>query len=149
MSIKVRIKACHKCDAQNLWDINCNWQYFEKFTQDYVRFKNLPNGNMFKGQNINIEVSMFGITPFKPWQINFIEFDPNNYYFETLENGAGIKKWHHISRIIDTKNGVVLIDEIEIDAGFASWLFAIWALIYYSGRKNPRQKIIDNLLIIK
>ena len=50
--------------------------------------------------------------------------------------------WHHTLTVTRTPGGARLTDEIVIDAGWLTPMFAAWAKVLYRARHKPRLRLL-------
>lgn len=106
-----------------------------------VTFYGLPSGNAAKGQQLSVEVSLFGLLPKRPYNIEVLECDDDEMITRTHEHGAGLKSWKHTMPIVPTETGSRLIDHVGNKAGLRTIPASIWAWFAYRSRHNPRMPI--------
>ncbi|MFG6511874.1 MULTISPECIES: hypothetical protein, partial [unclassified Sulfitobacter] len=100
---------------------------------------------VYQGQRITVQVSLFGKLPPQPYFMEVLECDDEAMILRSSEKGAGVKSWHHTLTVEPQQSGSRLRDVIEIDAGWMSWAFALWARFLYRKRHEPRVQILADM----
>jgi len=138
------IELIHHYDApaRAVWEVAIDYDCLSEVMEGLVTFEGLPKGRFTAGQSVTVIVSLFGRLPAQPYQMDIVEFDTENMVLTSAEQGAGVKSWRHTWRVHATPTGSQLSDKIEIDAGWATWLFAKWARYIYRRRHAPRLRIL-------
>lgn len=138
------IELIHHYDApaRAVWEVAIDYDCLSEVMDGLVTFEGLPTGRVEAGQSITVMVSLFGRLPAQPYQMEVMEFDNDNMVLTSSERGAGVKSWQHTLRVSATQTGSQLCDKIEIDAGWATWIFARWARYIYRKRHAPRVRIL-------
>ncbi|MEP1766764.1 MAG: SRPBCC family protein [Sulfitobacter sp.] len=129
--------------ARDVWEIAIDYECLSEVTAGLVTFEGLPAGRVQAGQSMTVMVSLFGRLPAQPYHMEVLVFDDEKMHFQSSELGAGVKCWNHTLRVIPTENGSQLSDTIEIEAGWATPLFALWARYLYAKRHAPRLRILQ------
>lgn len=143
MSARVRVVSDYSVPADTLWAITKDLDALVEMNARMVRMEGMPSGDMYAGQQIDIQVSLFGVLPPQPYGITIIEVDDIYRQFRSTEEGSGVKTWNHLGRVEETETGSRLIDEIEIDAGWKTPLVAGWAKLLYRARHRPRLALLE------
>ena len=138
----VIVENSYDVPAAQLWALVTDYKALVQVMEGIVSFEGLPEGRVETGQKIDVTVSLFGILPNQPYRMEVLECDNANMFFRSSETGAGVKSWHHTARVIETETGCRLIDEIDIDAGWRTPLFRVWARFLYTARHRPRLRLL-------
>lgn len=145
MTITVKLSHDYPFSPENVWTVATDLGHLKTITHGLLNFRNLPRGQIYKGQHIKVQISLFGKLPYQPYEMTVLTCDPATMSFHSQETGAGVKSWDHALSVIPTKTGSRIEEEITIDAGLATWVFAIWARVLYRRRHAPRLKILEGL----
>lgn len=140
---KVRVVSDYNVPADTLWNITKNLDALVEMNSGMVKMEGVPSGDMYSGQQIHAQVSLFGMLPKQPYGITVLEVDDVNRLFRSTEQGSGVKSWNHLGRVEETAQGSRLIDEIDIDAGWKTPLVVAWANRLYRARHKPRLKLLE------
>ena len=128
--------------ARDLWEVAIDYDCLEEVMEGVVSFEGLPGGRVEAGQSMSVMVSLFGKLPAQPYDMEVIAFDDAAMTLTSSERGAGVKSWHHRLQVQTTETGSRLTDRIDIDAGWLTPLFAMWAKFLYKKRHPPRLRIL-------
>lgn len=143
MAGKVHVVSDYNTTADELWAITKDLDALVEMNARMVRMEGVPSGDMYAGQQIDAQVSLFGKLPPQPYGITILEVDDTNRFFRSTEHGSGVKSWNHVGRVEETPTGARLIDDIEIDAGWKTPLIVGWANMLYRARHKPRLRLLD------
>jgi ligand-binding SRPBCC domain-containing protein len=138
----VRIENSYPYPADRVWALATDFASFTEVMDGIVTFEGLPTGRTETGQKISVQVSVLGKLPKQSYHMEVVECDDQTMLLRSSERGAGIKSWRHTLRVIPTLDGCKLTDEIEIDAGWKTPVFALWARYVYNARHKPRLRIL-------
>ncbi|WP_424929642.1 hypothetical protein [Amaricoccus tamworthensis] len=140
----VLIKNDYPASATRLWALATDYDALRQVAQGNVEFDGLPHGRFQAGQKVSVMISLFGIFPKRPYNIEILECDETRMVLRTCEEGAGIKSWRHTVRITETGGKSLLTDQVDIDAGWLTGLAAMLARHIYRTRHKPRLKLIES-----
>jgi len=104
----------------------------------FVTFEGLPKGLIFAGQRVQIMVRLFGKLPAQLYFMEIAALGENAMRFPSNKKGAGVRAWNHRLHLVPDGDRTRLVEEIEIDAGLLTPIFALWARVLYHGRHGPR-----------
>lgn len=138
----VLISHDYAVPAPALWAIVTDYDALAEVMQGVVEFEGLPPGRTKTGQSFEVMVSLFGKLPQQPYQMDVLESSDKAMLLRSSERGAGVKRWLHTLTVVPTPSGCRLVDQIEIDAGFLTPLFALWARYLYRARHKPRLRML-------
>ncbi|WP_282078600.1 SRPBCC family protein [Epibacterium ulvae] len=129
--------------ARQVWDVATDLDHLSTVTAGLLAFRDLPSGAIHQGQHLKVQVSLFGKLPYQPYEMTVLECDKDKMAFRSNESGAGVKSWRHSLVVLPQDEGSCRIEEqIEIDAGVMTWVFAAWAQFMYRKRHAPRLRIL-------
>jgi len=129
--------------AQEIWALATDLDALKKIMEGVVKFEGMPSGRVYQGQRIDVLVSLFGKLPPQPYFMEVQECDDDAMILRSVEKGAGVKSWCHRLSVVSEGSGCRLRDVIEIDAGWMTWAFALWARYLYRKRHEPRVRILN------
>lgn len=138
----IRLVHDYPYPARKVWDVAIDYDCVAEAMEGLVRFEGLPSGKVQAGQSITAMVSLFDRLPAQPYHMEVVEFDDTTMRLVSSEHGAGVKSWRHSLRVEATKAGCTLFDTIEIDAGWLTLPFSVWAKFLYKRRHKPRLTIL-------
>lgn len=139
----VRLSHEYTANPHELWAICIDLDALADMMDGLVSFEGLPSGQIYEGQEIDVQVSLFGRLPSQPYHMRVDECDANAMRVRSTEFGAGVQSWRHTMIVEPTSGGSKLIDVIEIEAGWLTWAFALWARYVYQSRHAARQKMLE------
>lgn len=129
--------------AARLWALATDYSALSEVMAGLVSFKGLPTGRTRTGQQLEVMVSLFGKLPEQPYCMEILECDDQGMILRSSEKGAGVRTWLHTLRVSATESGSRLHDQIEIDAGWLTPLYAYWAKYLYGARHRPRLRLLE------
>ena len=132
----------YAASAQDVWALATDLDALKEVTQGVVAFEGMPSGRVYEGQKITVQVSLFGKLPPQPYFMEVLKCDNDAMILQSFEKGAGVKSWRHTLTVEPRPSGSRLRDVIEIDAGWMTWAFALWARYLYRKRHEPRVRIL-------
>ncbi|MCH9807415.1 MAG: SRPBCC family protein [Alphaproteobacteria bacterium] len=138
----VALEHDYPVEPRELWAIATDYGALQEVMKGIVSFDGLPEGRTETGQKLNIQVSLFGRLPSQPYAIEVIECDDEAMILRSNEKGAGVKSWQHTLTVTSIPGGSRLTDRIEIDAGFLTPFFVMWARYLYKARHEPRMRML-------
>lgn len=149
MAKVVHLTHDYEYEADLVWSILTEFKHLETVMEGLATFKGLPEGQIFEGQKLSVEVSMFGKLPFQPYFMSVEHCDHKAFTFISSEKGAGVRSWRHSLSVVSHNSGPTyaggscqVIENIEIDAGSITFIFALWAKCMYSARHKRRLAIL-------
>ncbi|MBU2981702.1 SRPBCC family protein [Lentibacter algarum] len=138
----VYVESNYPVPAAELWALATDYGALAQVMQGIAAFEGLPKGRAVTGQKLNVMVSLFGKLPNQPYFMEVLECDDERMILRSSEKGAGVKSWKHTLEVTETADGSRLSDKIDIDAGWLTSIFAVWAKYLYSARHKPRLKLL-------
>lgn len=141
------VKLIHHYDhpADAVWHVVTDLDHLQTVTSGLLTFKSLPSGKIYKGQDLSVDVSLFGVLPYQPYHMRVVELDDARRFLQSDERGVGVKTWRHALTVVPSGTGCRIEEQIEVDAGLKTSLFAAWAKFMYRRRHAPRLQILENL----
>lgn len=128
-----------------VWSLATDYAALAEVCAGVVAFRGLPEGRCQTGQEVHVDVSLFGKMPWQPYEMTVLSCDDAAMELRSDERGAGVKSWRHTLTVRPDAGGAVLRDEIEIDAGLLTPLFRAWARYLYGKRHQPRVRMLNEL----
>lgn len=141
----VTLTHTYEHPAALVWHIATDLECLKQVTRSLLTYRSLPTGSIYAGQELQVDVSLFGKLPYQPYRMKVVSFDPEKFYFQSSESGAGVKSWQHKLQVIKDQDRCRIEESIEIDAGFMTPVFTAWARFMYKKRHQPRLEILRNL----
>jgi ligand-binding SRPBCC domain-containing protein len=145
MKQTIKLRHIYPYPADLVWKVATDLDLLKRVVAGKVEFRNLPSGAIFSGQDIKVDVSLFGVLPYQPYRMQVVSLDVEQMCFVSSEKGAGVKSWQHSLRVVANGQGAAIEEEIEIDAGLLTRLFCKWAQFLYKGRHRPRLEILEEM----
>ena len=127
---------------ERLWALVTDYGALGEVMKGIAEFEGLPEGRTETGQKLDVMVSLFGRFPPQPYHMEVLECDDDRMILRSSEVGAGVKSWNHTLTVTPHAGGSRLTDRIEIDAGWLTPVFALWARHMYSARHKPRLRLL-------
>ena len=141
----VTLQHNYDAPAKDLWALATDLDALQEVMDGIVAFEGLPEGRVHEGQVLSVNVSLFGKLPAQPYVMEVLECNDRAMIMRSSEKGAGVKSWCHTLRVEATPSGSRLHDHIEIDAGWMTWAFALWARFLYRKRHAPRVRMLAEM----
>lgn len=139
----IHLTHSYAAPARAVWDIAIDYDCLAEVVEGLISFDGLPAGKVQAGQKADVMVSLFGKLPAQPYHMEVLEFDDGNMMLKSSEHGAGVKSWCHTLHVTSTEAGCQISDLIEIDAGWATPIFALWGRYLYRKRHGVRLRILE------
>lgn len=131
--------------AEDVWALATDLDALKEIMKGVVTFQGLPSGRVYQGQKITVQVSLFGQLPPQPYFMEVLKCDDDAMILQSSETGAGVKSWRHTLTVEPLPSGSRLRDFIEIEAGWMTPAFALWARFLYRKRHEPRVRILADM----
>ena len=141
----VRLEHDYAASAKEVWALATDLDALREIMDGLVTVEGLPSGRVYQGQKIDVQVSLFGRLPPQPFSMEVLVCDDDAMLLRSVETGAGVKSWRHTLTVEPQLSGSRLSDVIEIDAGWMSWAFALWARFLYRKRHEPRVRMLADM----
>ena len=138
----VRLAHEYASNAKDVWRLATDLDALSKIMDGVISFEGLPSGRVYQGQKITVQVSLFGKLPSQPYFMEVLQCDDEAMVLRSFERGAGVKSWRHTLTVEPQQSGSRLVEVIDIDAGWMSWAFALWARFLYRKRHKPRVQML-------
>ena len=145
MSRSIYLTHDYAYSAGRVWSVVIDLDRLKEVMAGLITFRNLPSGPIRQGQDLKVEVSLFGLFPYQPYEMRVEQLDPASMTFRSDERGAGVRSWRHRLQVIPTETGCTISEEIEIDAGMLTPIFAAWARYLYGRRHKRRLTILQEI----
>ncbi len=101
------------------------------------------SGKWLTGILYDFHLFLFGIIPLGRHSIKLVEINEQEYIIRSDEHGNVVKRWRHTIKITEKDSGITYyMDEVEIDAGMATFFIWLFAFLFYSYRQYRWQKIL-------
>ncbi|NIY73890.1 SRPBCC family protein [Marivivens donghaensis] len=142
MTKTVKLSHWYDVPPAKLWDIVTDYDALAEVCQPLLAFEGLPEGRVREGQDFTVKVRLFGRLPAQDYRMRVVRCDDKAMQFESDEVGAGVKTWQHLLNITPEGSGSRLDENITLDAGVLTPLFALWARKLYSHRDGPRRVLL-------
>lgn len=139
----VHLTHDYPASPERVWALATDYDALAQVMEGVVTFEGLPGGRVREGQKIDVMVSLFGKLPKQPYHMEVLECDDSRMVLRSSEVGAGVREWRHTLNVTPTAEGSRLSDRIEIDAGWLTWAFALWARYLYRARHKPRLRLLQ------
>ena len=142
MAHTVSMTHTYNAPVDAVWRVATDWASFSEAMKGLATFHGLPTEPIATGQKIQVAVSLFGFMPKMPWVMEIAECDPQAGVLQSHEHGGVVRRWDHRLTVEPSNEGAILRDEIIIDAGALTFLYATWARFMYARRHVPRLRML-------
>jgi hypothetical protein len=134
--LHVRVESELPIAAERAWELMSNPAMLNFVMPPVMGLSGLPERWSGAGGVDRLELRAFGRIPLWEHVIRFERFEPNQIV--TDESGGPVKVWRHAARVepLD-RSRCRYVDDIEVDAGWATPL--VWAYAQYQYRHRQRQ----------
>ena len=138
----IELRHDYETTPDKLWKVATDWGSLEKAMKGLIKFYGLPKTEIYQGQEINAEFSLFGILPKSPWTMKVLEYNPELKRIKSHEYGGPVTQWNHTLTIEKTETGACLKDHIIVDAGKLTPIYKQWGIFMYKYRHKPRIEML-------
>ncbi|MWD28844.1 hypothetical protein E0K89_015290 [Aquicoccus sp. SCR17] len=139
---RVRLEHDYPVSPDRLWQLATDLDALAEVSGGMVQFRGMPSGRVREGQVIDVEVSLLGLFPWRPYRMRVISCDDAARRLVSEEEGMGVELWRHSLSVTGEEGAARLIDEIEIEAGWKTPIVARWARFLYARRDAPRRRLL-------
>lgn len=126
-----------------LWALVTDYGALAESVAGLIAFDGLPEGRVEQGQAVEVQTSLFGRLPKRPYRMEVPFCDHGARRLRSREHGMGVRRWEHEMAVDPIPGGARLSERVEIDAGLATPLFAAWARFMYRARHAPRLRMLE------
>ena len=138
----VHLQHDYPVDPERLWALVTDFAALTEVMAGLATFTGLPQGRARTGQRLEVQVRLFGWLPPQPYVMEVLECDDGARRLRSSETGMGVHTWRHSLWVETTAAGARLSETIEIDAGWRTIAFTIWARFMYRARHKPRLRLL-------
>lgn len=142
MAARVRLSHEYAAPAAKVWDVATDWDCLKQAMRGLVVYEGLPEYAIEEGQKIETRVSLFEIMPAFDYVMEILRHDPAQRVLQSHEYGGAVTRWDHTLTVSETEGGARIDDDILIDAGAMTFLYAAWARFIYRRRHKPRLQML-------
>ena len=142
MSRTVHVEHRYEASPDAVWARAKRFDELEQLSAGSVAYRGLPTAPVTQGQTLRFDAKPFYARSWKPYRVHMREVNDAERRFVSEEEGAGVKLWRHTLSVVPDGRGARQVDEIEIDAGWATPLVALLARRMYRKRDAPRRKLL-------
>ncbi|MDF2231140.1 SRPBCC family protein [Albimonas sp. CAU 1670] len=139
----VELRHDYPVSPDRLWAMVTDYEALAESVAGLIAFEGLPEGQVRPGQVVEVQTSLFGRLPPRPYRMEVIEHDAGARRLRSREHGMGVRRWEHEMAVEPIPGGARLNERVEIDAGLATPLFAAWARFMYRARHAPRLRMLE------
>lgn len=111
-------------------------------SKPWIEFYHLPSGPVHTGQVFDVALSLFGLLPARPYRLRVTLCDRQARRLRSEEEGMGLRRLSHEMEVIEEPGGSVLIDRVEILAGWTMPLTLLLARIMLRWRHHVRLRLL-------
>ena len=128
-----------------IWEKLQSISTLQYITAPFASFKPLADQPFIwkAGHGFKFRLKIFGIFPIGIHTINVIQFDKETLAIYTNESNKHVPVWNH--RIILVKQGDTTdyTDEVEIYAGWKTFIVVLWSKLFYRHRQRKWLKLLQ------
>ncbi len=143
MHKKLKFEHRYSVDADRLFALVSDLDTLDAVSRPWVQIHHLPSGHVHTGQTIDVALSVFGVFPLRPYRMHVVDCDPVRRCIRSEEDGMGVHRLTHDIEVVQDAGESVLIDRIDIDAGWLTPIVAIYARIIYNWRHHIRVRLLE------
>lgn len=148
--MKVVFESLLPCEADDAWDALRTSRLLQEVAHPLATIEGMPGTPLPDvwpvGETIECRSALFGLIPTGTRALQFERIDHAAREIQTRESDALVSRWDHLMRVTPERRGWCrLRDEVEIEAG---WLtFVVWLLAegFYRHRHSRWQKVARRL----
>ena len=144
--MKVCVESILECSADHAWSEVQTSRLLLEVMWPVLRFLP-PQGTTFplrweQGTTILGRSFLLGFVPLGLHNIHFERVDPRRRQIQTREHDRLVRRWDHLISIDEAQAGRCRYsDEIEIEAGWLTWLVWLFAQCFYRHRQRRWRQI--------
>ncbi|SHI67450.1 SRPBCC family protein [Wenxinia saemankumensis] len=142
----MRVALTHRFDAPpaRVWASATDLGHLRAVCAGLVAFDDrVPRtGRIRQGDVYVTGVRLFGRLPPQDYRMEVAELDDSAMTFRSEESGAGVRRWTHRLAVLPDGAGARIEESIEIEAGAATPLMALWARLLYRLRARRRRALL-------
>lgn len=139
----VVIANSYTVSADVLWKLSVNYSALGMIAGRTISFRGLPPGEFTQGQSVRVSIALLGLFPRQEYHIDILERDDQRRTIRSSERGGGVNAWRHTLVVREAPGGSLLIDTVEIEAGWLTIPAALWAKFIYRQRHWPRIRFLQ------
>jgi hypothetical protein len=107
-----------------------------------VRYEGMPEGEVTKGQSVDLKLFLHGWLPMGRWHIDVVDRNDAERRLESREHGGMAKRHDHVLTVTPLPGGGCRHrDHLIVDAGLMTGFYARTARRMYEQRHDLRQKL--------
>lgn len=138
MKYTVIVEAAYDADADATFESALDLSEMREAMRGLAVYQGLPQRNIVEGETIVVDVTMFGFIKTRN-HIMFVErLDKESRVIQSREHNDGIKQWDHTLSVQPFNDGCVWRDKVVVDAGFGTYLTALFCRFVYARRHRVR-----------
>lgn len=131
-------------NIDTVFELLTNLKTLQYIAFPFASFKPISDEQKIKweeGHSFSFKFSLFGFIPFGKHLINVIDFKKTGIY--TKESNTYVPIWNHRIKLTDNGDGTTeYSDEVEIEAGWKTFIVWCWANCFYAHRQKKWIKLL-------
>ncbi|TMV08872.1 hypothetical protein FGK63_07060 [Ruegeria sediminis] len=139
---KLTFRHVYPADPDRLFELVTDLDTLEAVTRPWMRFHHLPSGPVREGQVIDVDMSLFGFLPARPYKMVVTRCTGAEHQMTSDETGYGTHLVHRLEVRPGKDGRSELIDTIEIEAGWMTPLIALWLRLTHRWRHHVRLRLL-------
>lgn len=147
----VYVKSTFPSDIDSVFKLLTDVKTLQYIASPYASFKIIGEDKELvwkEGQTFSFLFKMFCFIPYGTHTIKVINFNKDGIY--TNESNTNVPIWNHRIKLIDNGNGTTdYSDEVEIGAGWKTFIVWLWANCFYKHRQRKWLKLIKTRKVVK
>ncbi|WP_157770130.1 hypothetical protein [Ruegeria marisrubri] len=145
MKRTLTFRHVYPVDPDRLFELVTDLDTLEAVTKPWMRFDHLPSGPVREGQVIDVDMSLFGLFPARPYKIVVTKCAGSQHVMTSDETGMGSHLVHMLEVHPSGEGSAELVDRIEVEAGWAAPLVAMWLWLTHRWRHHVRLRLLRRL----
>lgn len=147
----VYVKNTFPSDIDSIFKLLTDVKTLQYIASPYASFKLIGDDKELvwsEGRTFSFLFKMFCFIPYGTHTIKVINFNKDEIY--TNESNTHVPIWNHRIKLIDNGNGTTdYSDEVEIGAGWKTFIVWLWANCFYKHRQRKWLKLIKIRKVVK
>ncbi len=138
MAAELFVTAHYTQDADALFEKASSFADMVETSPTFLTFGDLPALPMVQCRTYETKLDVFGLFKTNDYAIRIDTLSPTRRRVQSSAKGKGVKTWNHTLDVIPDAEGCVWTDQISIDAGRKTPIYARYARFVYLHRHKRR-----------
>ena len=141
MKKTLTFRHVYPTDPDRLFELVTDLDTLEAVTRPWMRFDHLPSGPVHEGQVIDVDLSLFGLLPARPYRMVVTKCTDAGHQMTSDETGMGTHLVHRLE-VHPCAQGAELVDIIEVESGWAAPIVTLWLCLTHHWRHHIRMRLV-------